>query len=299
VILCVTPNPAIDRTVIVDAAGNPTTVHDAAGGKGINVARAIRALGETAIASGPLGGVTGRTVAELADAEGLPGEWTWLDGIETRLYVCTVDGASTTADHGHSPNLTPEHWKAFVDDTRRAASTAGAMVICGSMPAGVPPAGLGDLIDAAGGRPVWVDVSGAALAHAVDVAHACVKVNRHEAAELVGDGDLAELAARLSTRSGRPVVVTGDASGAALCGAGDVYLAFAPRIEARNATGSGDCFLAAMILSLVAGRPAEEALRMGVAAGTENARHPVVHIDPAKVTALAATVTVAGPVRRG
>jgi 1-phosphofructokinase family hexose kinase len=290
VILCVTPNPAIDRTVIVDPTGSAISVHDAAGGKGINVARAIRAFGEAAIASGPLGGATGRTVAQLADAEGLVGEWTWIEGIETRLYVCTVGGASTTADHGRAPHLSPEQWNALVDDTRRAAADADAVVISGSMPAGVPTAGLGDLIGAAAGRPGWVDLSGPALA-------SVVKVNRHEASELVGDGELADLAARLAARSGGRVVVTGDASGAALCDAGEVYVAFAPSIEARNATGSGDCFLAAMILALVAGRPAEEALRMGVAAGTENARHPVVHIDPNAVADLAAAVTIEGPVR--
>src|SRR4029450_5688752 len=81
-ILCVTPNPAVDRTLEVPHLRTGTTMRAtsaraAAGGKGVNVARALSTLGARALCMGPLGGANGRIVADLAAAEGLAGKWTW------------------------------------------------------------------------------------------------------------------------------------------------------------------------------------------------------------------------------
>src|SRR3954447_16596107 len=100
-ILCVTPNTALARTLIVPRL-RPCAVHGAqqvlaaAGGKGVNVARAARTLGAAARCLGPLGGSTGRMVAELAAREGLDGAWTWIAG-ETRTCTIVVDLAGGDA----------------------------------------------------------------------------------------------------------------------------------------------------------------------------------------------------------
>src|SRR5512132_4226494 len=107
-ILCVTPNVAIDRTLSVSgfAAGGvwrAQAVRAAAGGKGLNVARALLGLGQSMCCAGPLGGRTGRQVAALADAEGLPARWTWIGG-ETRTSVIVVgDGGETTVINEPGP----------------------------------------------------------------------------------------------------------------------------------------------------------------------------------------------------
>src|SRR5262245_3770495 len=94
-ILCVTPNPAIDRTLEVPglrpgAVMRAGASRVAAGGKGVNAARALVALGARARCMGPLGGASGRILADLAAAEGLPAVWTWCEG-ETRSCLILVD----------------------------------------------------------------------------------------------------------------------------------------------------------------------------------------------------------------
>src|SRR5678815_4464903 len=103
-ILCITPNPAIDRTLLVPnlTLGNVQRAQQtivAAGGKGLNVARAIRTLGGEAVAMGFAGGHAGRLLGDLAQAEGLDSSWTWTNS-ETR--TCTIlirqDGDATEID---------------------------------------------------------------------------------------------------------------------------------------------------------------------------------------------------------
>src|SRR5512132_2155100 len=171
-ILCVTPNVAIDRTLSVSgfAAGGVWRAQGAgaaAGGKGLNVARALLGLGQSMCCAGPLGSRTGRQVAALADAEGLPARWTWIGG-ETRTSVIVVgDGGETTVINEPGPLLSEHEWVRFIVDVADSASEAAAVCISGSVPPGSPTGGLARLIAAAGGargRPVWLDTSGAALA---------------------------------------------------------------------------------------------------------------------------------------
>ena len=90
-ILCLTPNPAVDRTLYV----NPLKLGEvhraekvlfAAGGKGLNVARTIRTLGGDPLCMGPIGGHTGKLLADLAGQEGLSAEWTYVRN-ETRTCI--------------------------------------------------------------------------------------------------------------------------------------------------------------------------------------------------------------------
>lgn len=282
-ILCVTPNVAIDRTLSVSgfAAGGVWRAHvarAAAGGKGLNVARALSGLGQPMCCAGLLGGAAGRQVAALADAEGLPARWTWIEG-ETRTSVIVVgDGGETTVINEPGPILSEREWERFVADVADAASEAAAVCISGSLPPGSPSGGLARLIAAAGagGRPVWLDTSGAALAEAVAGAPSGIKINAEEAVVLLGRPvrDPAEaLAAARDIRRRRPdrVAITMGAEGAVLASGGGDWYASAPRIDAVNPVGSGDCFLAGLVAGLTDGRGEAEALRLATACGAANA----------------------------
>ena len=100
-ILCVTPNPALDHTLTVQHM-KPGEVMRAsntrltAGGKGVNVARAIRTLGGEALCLGFLGGQTGELLATLAQQEGLNTRWTWINA-ETRTCIIVLSGDSGEA----------------------------------------------------------------------------------------------------------------------------------------------------------------------------------------------------------
>ena len=98
-VICVTPNPALDRTLEVPhlrpgAMMRATSARVAAGGKGVNVARALSTLGVEARCMGPLGGASGRILADLAAADGLNAAWTWCEA-ETRSCVILVDSGGS------------------------------------------------------------------------------------------------------------------------------------------------------------------------------------------------------------
>src|SRR5688500_20147807 len=138
-ILCITPNPAIDRTLILSslALGNvhrAEKVIVAAGGKGLNVARAIRTLGGEALCMGFAGGHTGHLLADLAQEEGLHFSWTWINS-ETRTCIILVShyGDATVINEPGMP-VSKSDWKRLQRDVRKHVSSAGLVCLSGSLP---------------------------------------------------------------------------------------------------------------------------------------------------------------------
>lgn len=283
-IVCVTPNPAIDRTLEVPglrpgATMRATASRTAAGGKGVNVARALSVLGARARCMGPLGGASGRILADLAVAEGLTATWTWCD-VETRTCLILVDSAAreATVINEAGPRLAAGDWRQVCSDVLSGVSGASAVCISGSLPPGVPPEGLSELcrslVDS--GHAPWVDTSGAALNAALSVPGLRLKINREEAEELVGgrlDGVVAceDAARQLLARGMATVVVTMGGHGAVLASAEGRWHAAAPPVESASAVASGDSFLAGLLAAWTSGCALPEALCRGVAAGTANA----------------------------
>jgi 1-phosphofructokinase family hexose kinase len=304
-ILCVTPNVALDRTLRVPgfAAGGvwrARDVHTAAGGKGLNVARALLRLGRPARCTGLVGGGAGQQVAMLAESEGLSAHWTWING-ETRTSVIVVgDHGGATVINEPGPMLASNDWAGFVNDVAMAASECRFACISGSLPPDCPSGGLAQLIAAAGagaGR-VWVDTSGAALAEAVAVTPFGIKINGEEAGTLLGrpvrNSSETIRAAREILRLGSGVVaITLGNRGAVMVNSDGDWLATAAPIEPVNPVGSGDCFLAGLLAGISEGRGQAEALRLAAAAGAANAL--ALHagdIEPAKVERLGLNVVV-------
>src|SRR5512140_2395370 len=146
-ILCLTPNPAIDRTLLLPGltAGNvhrAETVIVAAGGKGLNVARAIRTLGGKSLSMGFTGGHAGRLLADLAQREGLDASWTWVDS-ETR--TCTIlvpaSGDATVINEPGLP-VSDLDWERLREDIRSSFAGNDLMCISGSWPPQSPAAEL-------------------------------------------------------------------------------------------------------------------------------------------------------------
>ena len=303
-VLCVTPNVAIDRTLSVPgfATGGVWRARDvqtAAGGKGLNVARALLRLGRDVRCMGPLGGHAGRRVATLAETEGLPARWTWIDG-ETRTSVIVVgDGGVATVINEPGPAISDVEWARFVVDVANEAKECAAVCISGSLPSGYPAGGLARLIAAAGAgpRPVWVDCSDAALAEAVAAAPAGIKINGEEAGTLLGRSvrDLTEAltaAREIMRRRAKAVAITIGAGGAVLTTGAGEWQATPPLVAAVNPVGSGDCFLAGLVASL-SDLGEAEALRLATACGAANALTlRAGDIETAQVQRLALEVVV-------
>ncbi|MBK8907642.1 MAG: hexose kinase [Rhodospirillales bacterium] len=299
-VLCVTPNISIDRTVGVPGFGagkvwRTRRVSVACGGKGVNVARAITALGHQATSAGLIAGHLGRLAADLAEAERLRAVWTEIEG-ETRVCVIVVDdNGATTVINEPGPPIANHHWSRFERDVAAAATAADTVCISGSLPPGCPRGGLAGLIAAArgdGSRPVWVDTSMPALAEAAAAGPVAIRINADEAAALLGHRPLKPLellrAARtIAARCGGPVAITDGGAPAVLVSRENAWQAVPPPIDLVSAVGSGDCFLAALMVTLTECTDPGAALRRAVAAGAANARHADAGaIDAAEVARL-------------
>lgn len=284
-ILCVTPNPALDRTLLVPAfrlhdVSRATDVIAVAGGKGLNAARAIKQLGGDVMCTGVLGGHTGRLFAQLAEQEGLHCEWTWIN-TETRLAIIIADGSGRDASliNEPGPRVTPDEWLHFAARVKSLATTSSAVTFSGSVVKGPTPAQfaalLGDCV--AQGAEVWADSSGEWLHAAAGVPRINIKVNGEEATVLLGqvvtslqEAVLAAEALRKQFHLQRAILTLGK-RGAVCADKRGTWLAQPPAVNAVSSVGSGDCFLGALVLSLSQEHAIDDALCSAVAAGAANA----------------------------
>lgn len=277
-LLCITPNPALDRTLTVPGLrpGGVFRTADvlmAPGGKGLNVARAAGHIGAEALIAAPLAGHTGQWVAELAESEGLRGAWTWIDG-ETRTCTILVAENSATVVNEVGTALAPALWAQFQADVLGHVEEVDSVCVSGSFPPGISADDCAAFIRALveSGKPVWIDSSGMALRAALDCGGMHIKVNGDELGAALGitvDGveTALEAAARTQQRTGAAAVVTLGKLGAVMASGEGRYVAQPPNMQIVSDVGSGDSFLAA----LAAAGPTSEGLRRAVAAGTANA----------------------------
>lgn len=282
-IVCVTPNAALDRTLVVPdfAIGRISRIPAAIaapGGKGLNVLRAARILGGEPLAMGLLGGYTGETVAAMVEADGYPAEWTFFEG-ETRACTIIASGGVSTVIN-EAGRIAAEDWMALADDICRVAARDDvyAICLCGSLPGGAPPDAPADLVARLRGAGVqlWVDSSKSPLKKALAAAPYAIKVNREEFAEALGAplktrAEAVALARGLIADGIRIVVISLGAEGALLIARDLAAQATPPAIQPVDPVASGDCLHAGLVTALAAGEDLAEALRRGVAAGTVNA----------------------------
>ena len=289
-IVTFTPNPALDRTLIVPGFrhGDVTRVrerHDAAGGKGLNVTRALHTLRAPCLALAPLGGPTGTTVAHLAAAEGLSLQAIPIGG-ETRTCLSITDPAAPDqlVINEPGPTISTAEWLTIQTAVQHACATAEWLTISGSLPPGVSPADLRMLIDAVPQRcAVAVDTSGAPLSACLDAPIALLKINRDELAQalattLTTEATVVAAARSIIARGPRAVVVTLGADGALAVSATGAWHISAPTIVAVSPVGSGDCTLAGLVDALARGATLPAAVAAGVGCGSANALAPLAGV---------------------
>ena len=255
-IVCVTPNVALDRSLVVPgyASGGvfrPQRVIAIAGGKGVNVARAARILGGQPRCHGFLAGHTGALVAQSAAEEGLDCKWTQFTHGETRVCTAFIDPESglTSLVNESGVETTRGDWQALYNDLCQtvAEERPDAICFCGSLPPGASLDAFTRLLTALRkqDQAVWVDTSGAALRAALSIDGIQLKVNDDEAGELLGQSlndfnAATDAALTLSTQTSGSVVITLGKRGALLSDGTSVWLAQPPAIHSQSAVGSGD-----------------------------------------------------------
>lgn len=280
-ILTVTANPALDLTYQVGElqAGQThrvSAVQARGGGKGLNVARVLAALGWDVTAVGLAGGHTGRTVRDRLQAAGVRVRFTDIAG-ETRRTVVVHDGARTTGFWEPGPVVSGSEWSALVACYRETLADADAIVLAGSLPPGAPAGAYAALIREAHqcSTPVILDADGEALRRALPARPDVVKPNADELRRALGVAahPLAGAAA-LRKMGARASVVSLGPDGLAAAADGECWEAAAPEVITGNASGAGDAAVAGLAMGLVRGWQWPDTLRHAVALGSAAVHTP-------------------------
>lgn len=269
----VTLNPAIDETIFVDRLA-PGAVHRALGfhrqpgGKGINVAAMLASAGLGVLATGLLGREGAGLFERFFEARAIRDGFVRVPG-ETRPGIKIVDRVPGETTDLNLPGRAPSaaELAELVAVLREHVTTGLWVVVSGSLPPGVEPAYLGELvrtIQSLGGRAA-VDTSGEPLRVAIDAGADLVKPNRDELAELVGR-DLKSFAEVLATAAELheriPHVIVSLGHEGALFHMPELgVMAGAPTVEVVSTVGAGDALLAGYLAAHVAGKAPSERAR--------------------------------------
>ncbi|MCR6490372.1 1-phosphofructokinase family hexose kinase [Amycolatopsis sp. OK19-0408] len=273
-IVTVTPNTALDVTYTVDEL-RPGAVHRArevrhrAGGKGVNVARVLHALGVDVRAVVTAGGATGTAVAADLAAAGLAADVVPIAG-ETRRTTTILGSGGATLLNEPGPELGSAEWTALAAAVAR--SRPEVLVCSGSLPPGAPADAYGRLLascpSGSGPPATWLsilDTSGPALLTGLAGKPTVVKPNIEELREVTGLEDPVAAATELRRAGAGAVVVSLGAEGLLAVTPAGTWQATPSTALTGNSTGAGDAVVAALALGLSRREPWPELLRRAVA----------------------------------
>jgi 1-phosphofructokinase family hexose kinase len=285
-IITVTLNAAIDKSLSVPnfrLGRRHRTVEQRtiAGGKGVNIARTLKALGQPVIATGFAGGVTGTHIVEQLTEEAILNDFVRIrEESRTNTSVLDPTTGQQTEINERGPLVSESEVELFHDKLLYLARGAAIVVFAGSLPPGVEP----DLYAALVGElermevTTVIDTDGEPLRQAVRAEPDVVSPNVLEAEELVGHEFAGEEERSLVVREiaalgPREAIMTlPDGCFAQVLVDGQPRVKRA-RIEPREPiakSGSGDAFLAGYLAARYEGRAPDQCLRFGVACGAES-----------------------------
>jgi 1-phosphofructokinase/tagatose 6-phosphate kinase len=307
VIVTVTLNAALDRslTVPIFQLGHRHRSSDVltlAGGKGINVARALKRLEVPVVATGLAGGRTGTRIVEELTAEAILNDFVRIaDESRTSTAVLDPTSGTYTEINEWGPKVTELELGMLLEKLQYLSRGADVVVVAGSLPRGVADGFYAELIRdlARRGVRVVLDSEGEPLRLGVEAEPWLVSPNQAEAEQLVGqeledDDDFLMALDRISEMGARNVQITHETGCFALVREERQtrrYRALSPQLEPVSVLGAGDVLLAQWLAAVLDDRPAEEALRHAVGAGAASVLEVGAgRFDPREATRLAALV---------
>jgi 1-phosphofructokinase family hexose kinase len=310
VIVTVTVNAALDRTLTVPVfqigyRHRSSEVLTLAGGKGINVARALKLLDVPVVATGLTGGRTGTRIVEELTGEAILNDFVRI-AAESRTSTAVVDPTSGTYTEINEwgPEVTTAELETLIEKLHYLARGADFVVLAGSLPRKVPTEFYADAIRDLVRRDVRVvlDSEGEPLQLGVQAGPYLVSPNQGEAEQLVGqeledDDDFLMALDAIAEMGARNVVITLENGCFALLKTGrrtHRLRALVPHVEPVSGVGSGDVLLAQFLSAILDEKDAEDAIRIAVAAGAASVRSVGAgRFDPPLAAELAAEVELA------
>ncbi|MFI9295731.1 1-phosphofructokinase family hexose kinase [Streptomyces gardneri] len=300
-ILTVTLNTALDLTYRVPAltphaTHRVTQVIERPGGKGLNVARVLAALGHETVATGFAGGATGAMLRDLLAATPVRDELVTTAG-PTRRTVAVVDTTTgdTTQLNEPGPAITPAEWTGFRTRFTELLDGARAVALCGSLPPGIHVGAYAELIRLARAAavPVLLDTSGEPLRRGIAARPDLVKPNADELAQLTGSRE-PHRATRDARRRGAHAVISSLGPEGLLAATPEGLWRAAPPAPVKgNPTGAGDSAVAGLLSGLVDEAPWPERLTRAVALSAATVLSPVAgEYDPSAYEELLPRVKV-------
>ncbi len=285
-ILTLTVNPAIDRNVTADRLvfedrGYILSTRESPGGRGINASCVLRSFGGKTAAIVPSGGASGALFEKLLCDCGFPVHVVRIkNDIRTNLTITDKTGLTVKLNE-FGPEIGKDELDRLEQTVEDKLAGASWLMICGSIPPGVPSGFYCGLVAKARARGVrtLLDTDGEALRDGVESAPSVVAPNQQEAERLLNRalitrGHFIEAADRIRHMGPAQVILSLGSRGAIGAREGEMLEVIPPRIEALCPIGSGDAMVAAFAWAMTRNDDFADALRWGVAAGTASARLP-------------------------
>ncbi|MFD0338319.1 1-phosphofructokinase family hexose kinase [Streptomyces sp. NPDC127117] len=297
-ILTVTLNTALDLTygvpeLVPHASHRVSEMSERPGGKGLNVARVLSALGHRTVVTGFAGGATGAALRELlaglspqepADP-GAPGTAPApiTDALvtvagNTRRTIAVVDRATgdTTQLNEPGPLVTADEWAALLGRYEELLAGADAVALCGSLPPGIHVGAYAELVRSArtAGVPVLLDTSGEPLRRGIAARPDLIKPNADELAQLTGSREPMRATRDARRRGAHGVIASLGPDGMLAVTPDGIWQAAPPARVLGNPTGAGDSAVAGLLSGLVEGLSWPDRLRRAVALSTATVLSP-------------------------
>lgn len=283
-IVTLTLNPAIDRILGVDRLAFEdrayiNSARESAGGRGINSSVVIHSFGGETLAVLPSGGDSGKRLEGHLKEFGFPVCLAPIHNeIRTNLSITDRHGLTVHLNE-KGPELRESEVRLIERSVRTAIEKASWLLVCGSIPPGVPPSFYGKLIDMARKKNVktLLHADGEPLRQGIEEHPTVVTPNQQEAERLLGRTLLTrthylEAAERIRSMGAESVALSLGSRGAVGAYADGLIEALPPRVDALCPIGAGDAMAAAYTWALDQKDDSGDALRWGVAAGTASAR---------------------------
>lgn len=305
-ILSVALNPAIDKVCLCDGfsvngVNKIKQINISAGGKALNVARAIKGLGHGVLVIGVIGGFTGKEIRRLLCQQDIDNDFLEISE-ESRTCTTIIDNQnkSLTQCNEIGPDIDNKDYRRFFSMYLKALGESETVVASGSLYPNLTSSTYADMVYQATrlGKKIIIDSSGEHLRQAIRQKPYMIKPNWHEARELTGRSlekidDVVFEAAALNRDGIELVVISMEASGAIIAYKGDVYHGIAPKVDAVNSVGSGDAMVAGFAVAIGNNYDIKQMIKLGIASGTANAvQYSIASINMDSVQGLVSQVEV-------